>query len=77
MQSDLVLVLFLIVSQVSLRGYTLKLLHDLQIGKKNYQIRSKLVQLVKTIEPLQIPNRLSRIEEAAMASVKKVNFDEL
>ena len=55
----------------------MKLLHDLQIGKKNYQIRSKLVQLVKTIEPLQIPNRLSRIEEAAMASVKKVNFDEL
>lgn len=35
LQSDLVLVLFLIVSQVSLRGYTLKLLHDLQIGKKN------------------------------------------
>ena len=59
----------------------MKLLHDLQIGKKNEITKfgsSYVVQLVKTIEPLQIPNRLTRIEEAAMASVKKkVNFDEL
>lgn len=59
----------------------MKLLHDFQIEKKkkklNYQIWSKLVQLEKTIEQLQIPNRLSRIEEVTMASVKKINFDEL
>ena len=38
---------------------------------------SEQSQLEKTIEQLQILNRLGRIEEAAMASVKKINFDEL
>lgn len=48
-----------------------------KLERKMKLANSEQSQLEKTIEQLQILNRLGRIEEAAMASVKKINFDEL
>ena len=48
-----------------------------KLERKIKLANSEQSQLEKTIEQLQILNRLGRIEEGAMASVKKINFDEL